>query len=77
MMQRNDNRDRDWETRGTVELHIPKLRRGNCRPGLPGARRMAEKALPTVVQEAGIEGISTGSVDDLVKAMGMSGISQG
>jgi len=37
---------------------------------------MAEKALTTVIQEAYIQGISTRSVDDLVKAMGMSGISK-
>ena len=37
---------------------------------------MAEKALTAVIQEAYIQGISTRSVDDLVKAMGMSGISK-
>ncbi len=39
-------------------------------------RRLAEKALTAVIQEAYIQGISTRSVDDLVKAMGMSGISK-
>lgn len=37
---------------------------------------MAEKALTAVMQEAYIQGVSTRSVDDLVKAMGMSGISK-
>jgi transposase-like protein len=37
---------------------------------------MAEKALIAVIQEAYIQGISTRSVDDLVKALGMSGVSK-
>ena len=37
---------------------------------------MAEKALTAVIQEAYIQGISTRSVDDLVKAMEMSGVSK-
>ena len=64
---RNGYRERSWETRaGTVALKIPKLRKGSYFPGFLEPRRMAEKALTAVVQEAYIQGVSTRSVDDLV-----------
>ena len=74
---RNGYRERLWETRaGSIELQIPKLRKGSYFPGFLEPRRTAEKALVAVVQEAYIQGVSTRSVDDLVKAMGMTGISK-
>jgi putative transposase len=74
---RNGFRDRSWETRtGTVALKIPKLRSGSYFPGFLEPRRTAEKALAAVIQEAYVHGVSTRSVDDLVKAMGMTGISK-
>src|SRR5207248_3695957 len=75
--QREGYRDRDCEiAAGTVELHFPKLPRSSNFPPFLEPRRLAEKALTAVVQEAYVQGISTRSVDDLVRAMGMEGISK-
>ena len=74
---RNGYRERLWETRaGSVDLKIPKLRKGSYFPGFLEPRRTAEKALAAVIQEAYIQGVSTRSVDELVKSMGMGGISK-
>jgi len=77
LTHRNGYRERAWDTRaGRIDLSIPKLRKGSYFPGFLEPRRTAEKALTAVIQEAYVHGISTRSVDDLVKAMGASGISK-
>ena len=77
LAHRNGYRARQWETRtGTIDLAIPKLRKGTYFPSFLEPRRLAEKALTTVIQEAYIQGISTRSVDALVQALGGSGISK-
>jgi putative transposase len=76
-VQRNGYRPRGWETRaGRIDLAIPKLRRGSCFPSFLEPRRTAGKALVAVIQEAYVQGISTRSVDELVRAMGGAGISK-
>ena len=76
-VQRNGYRERDWDTRaGRIALEIPKLRKGSYFPSFLEPRRTAEKALVAVIQEAYVQGISTRSVDDLVKAMGAGGMSK-
>jgi putative transposase len=75
--QRNGYRERSWDTRvGTVDLKVPRVRDGGYFPSLLEPRRRAERALSAVVQEAYVHGVSTRKVDDLVKALGMSGISK-
>ena len=74
---RNGYRDRSLDTRvGTLNLRIPKLRAGTYFPGFLEPRKMVEKALVAVIQEAWIAGVSTRRVDELVQAMGMTGISK-
>jgi transposase-like protein len=74
---RNGHRLRTWDTRmGTIELAIPKVRPGTYFPSLLQPRRRAEHALLAVVQEAYIHGVSTRKVDDLVRALGVDGISK-
>jgi len=75
--QRNGYRQRLWDTRvGAVELSVPRVRDSSYFPSLLEPRRRAERALSAVVQEAYVHGVSTRKVDDLVKALGMSGISK-
>src|SRR3712207_4436256 len=74
---RNGYRDRSFDTRlGTLQLRIPKLRQGSYFPPFLEARKTSEKALAAVIQEAWVGGVSTRRVDDLVQAMGLSGISK-
>jgi len=86
---RNGYRERTWDTRaGRIDLDIPKLRKGTYFPSFLEPRRTAEKALTAVIQgeeDRGrrprkptndIKGISTRAVDDLLKAMGGTGVSK-
>jgi transposase-like protein len=74
---RNGHRERRWDTRaGTISLDVPKLRHGSYMPGLLEPRRRVEQALVSVVCQAYIEGVSTRRVDDLVKSMGIDGMSK-
>ena len=74
---RNGYRAREWDTRaGRIELAIPRLRKGSYFPSFLEPRRTAEKALVAVIQEAYVHGVSTRSVDDLMKAMGAGGMSK-
>lgn len=75
--QRNGYRERSWDTRaGTVELQVPRVRDSSYFPSLLEPRRRAERALSAVVREAYVHGVSTRKVDDLVKTLGMRGISK-
>uniref|UniRef100_UPI000A974611 transposase n=1 Tax=Alicyclobacillus acidiphilus TaxID=182455 RepID=UPI000A974611 len=74
---RNGYRTREWDTRvGTIDLQIPKLRKGSYFPSILEPRKKAEKALLSVVQEAYVHGVSTRKVDELVESMGIQGISK-
>ncbi|GAA5264571.1 IS256 family transposase [Acidiphilium sp. MT5] len=72
---RNGYRDRTLDTRlGSLQLRIPKLRQGSYFPPFLEPRKTSEKALVAVIQEAWVSGVSTRRVDDLVQAMGLTGI---
>jgi len=74
---RNGYRDRTLDTRlGSLQLRIPKLRQGSYFPPFLEPRKTSERALVAVIQEAWISGVSTRRVDELVQAMGLSGISK-
>src|SRR4051794_3354077 len=74
---RNGFRERALDTRlGTFQLRVPKLRQGSYFPPFLEPRKVSEKALVAVIQEAWIGGVSTRRVDDLVQAMGLAGISK-
>lgn len=74
---RNGYRDRVLHSRlGSLELRVPKLRQGTYFPSFLEPRRLSEQAIAAVVQEAWIQGVSTRKVDDLVQALGMTGISK-
>jgi transposase-like protein len=74
---RNGFRERALDTRlGTLQLRVPKLRQGSYFPPFLEPRKVSEKALVAVIQEAWIGGVSTRRVDDLVQAMGLPGISK-
>jgi len=76
--QRNGHRLRLFDSRvGALELAIPRTRTGSYYPDwLLQPRRRAERALVAVIQEAYVKGVSTRKVDDLVRAMGASGVSK-
>ena len=77
LTHRNGYRDRRWDTRvGTIELAVPRVRDGSYLPSLLDPRRRTERALLAVIQEAYVSGVSTRRVDDLVRAMGIDGISK-
>lgn len=75
--QRNGTRSRRWDTRvGTLELAIPKLRKGSYFPSFLEPRRRAEQAFVSIIQEAYVHGVSTRKVEDLVQAMGVDNLSK-
>jgi putative transposase len=75
---RNGYRSRRWDTRvGTIDLRIPKLRRGTYFPDfLLEPRRRSERALVNVIAESYVNGVSTRRTEKLVEAMGIVGISK-
>jgi len=77
MGQRNGYREREWDTRvGTIGLRVPRVREGGYLPSWLEPRKRAEQALVATVREAYVQGVSTRKVDDLVRALGLDGISK-
>ena len=75
LAQRNGYRERDWRaSAGTIERRIPKLRKGSYFPGFLEPRRLADKALTAVMQEADVQGISTRCVENLFHALDVDGL---
>src|SRR5918912_2767738 len=75
--ERNGYRERTWDTRvGSIELRVPRVRDGSFFPSLLEPRKRAERALVATVREAYVQGVSTRRVDELVKALGLDGISK-
>ena len=75
--ERNGRRPRLLTTKaGDVELAIPKLRTGSFFPSILEPRRRIDQALYAVVMEAYVKGVSTRGVDDLVAALGGTGVSK-
>src|ERR671921_338629 len=75
--QRNGYREREWDTRvGTIGLRVPRVREGGYLPSWLEPRKRAEQALVATLREAYVQGVSTRKVDDLVKALGLDGISK-
>ena len=75
--ERKGFRERKWDTRvGTLDLRVPRVRDGSFYPSLLEPRKRAERALVATVREAYIQGVSTRRVDDLVRALGLDGISK-
>ncbi len=76
--QRNGYRHRDLDTRvGTIEVAIPKLRKGTYFPEwLLERRKRAEAALITVVADCYLAGVSTRRMDKLVKTLGIDSLSK-
>ncbi len=74
---RNGYRDRRWDTRvGTIDLAVPRVRDGGYLPSLLDPRRRIERAMLAVIQEAYVTGTSTRRVGDLVRALGIDGVSR-
>ncbi len=75
--RRNGTRDKVVTTAaGDLTVKIPKVRTGSFFPALLAPRRRIDVALHAVVMQAYVEGVSTRRVDDLVIAMGGTGISK-